>query len=442
MSPARAAFGVMAAALVLLLAAPGPASAQSFGTDEAINELNTSRDMIERSVELYRNGQHDQAYETARNAYLDHFEFVEIPLRVRDEGLTLQLEEDYANFRNAIEDGAPTGDVTEHAAELRAGLDRVERELGSPGIGAPLLAMLMSFVLLFREGLEAVLVVAAILGYLEASRNRRYRGSVLKGVGAGVVATVATFALVSLVLELAPVQRELLEAVTMILAIVVLFYVSFWLIARLEHRRWMEFVKARVWTAAATGATLALAGVGFTAVYREGFETVLLYQALFDMTTGLTIWVALGAVAATAALTAVGFAIFRLGRKLPIKTFLSLAVILVMAMSVAFVGNAVRELQQATFLPVTFLEDVPRLPIFLADLTGWHPTLQSLLAQAVLASVYVAGACWVFAVMPLRERRAALAAGPAAEDPAKEGHPTAKMPPLAQPAREQAGRRG
>jgi hypothetical protein len=111
-------------------------------------------------------------------------------------------------------------------------------------------------------------------------------------------------------------------------------------------------------------------------------------------------------------------------------------------MSVAFVGNAIRELQQATFLPVTFLEDVPRLPIFLADLTGWHPTLQSLLAQAVLAAVYVAGALWVFALMPLRERRAALAAGPAPEDPARDGHPAPKVPTLSQPAREQAGRRG
>jgi high-affinity iron transporter len=438
----RTVFGVVCAAVVLLLAAPAVASAQGFGTEEAIKELNTSRDMIERSLEQYGDGQRDEAYETARNAYLDHFEFVEIPLRVRDEGLTLELEEDYANLRNAIQDGAPAGEVDELAAELRAGLDRVERELGSPGIGAPLLAALMSFVLLFREGLEAVLVVAAILGFLEASRNRRYRGSVLKGVGAGAVATVVTFLLVSLVLEVAPVQRELLEAVTLILAIVVLFYVSFWLIARLEHRRWMEFVKARVWGATATGATLALAGIGFTAVYREGFETVLLYQALLDMTTGLTLWVALGALAGAVALTAVGLAIFRLGRKLPIKTFLSFAVILVMAMSVAFVGNAVRELQQATFLPITFLEDVPRLPIFLADLTGWHPTLQSLLAQAVLAAIYVAGAVWVFAVMPYRERRATRATGVPDEAAAPDAQAPAKVPTLAQPAGEQAGRRG
>lgn len=406
-----------ALALGALLSLPHAAGAQAIGTSEGIDELNQSRDQIERSLELYRDGRQDEAYTEARNAYLDHFEFVEIPLRVRDEGLTLELEEDYAQLRNAIEAGAPASEVDEIAGELRGGLDRVERELASPGIAAPLIALLMSFILIFREGLEAVLVVAAILGYLEASRNRRYRGSVLKGVAAAVVATAATFVLISLVLELAPVQREILEAGTTLLAVVVLFYVSFWLVSRLEHRRWMEFVNAKVWAAATTGATLALFGVGFTAVYREGFETVLMYQALINMTSGMEPWVALGAVIGAAVLAVVAFAIFRLGRKLPVRTFLTGAVVMVMALSVAFVGNAVRELQQATVIPLDFLENAPRLPIFLADITGWHPTLQSIVAQAALAAVYLLGAVWMFVVMPARERRARAASAPAAAGP-------------------------
>ena len=398
------------AALLALCVLPAGAGAQSFSKEDAVKELNKSRDQIERSVELYHDGRTDEAYKTARNAYLDHFEFVEVPLRVQNEAMTLQLEEDYADLRNEMEAGAPGHKIDETAGELRGGLDDVERELATLGIGAPLLAALLSFVLLFREGLEAVLVVAAILGYLEASRNRQYRGSVLKGVGAAVVATAATFVLMGVLLEVAPVQREVLEAGTTLLAVAVLFYVSFWLISRLDHRRWMEFVNAKVWAAATTGATLALAGVGFTAVYREGFETSLMYQALFGMTEGLTFWLVVGAAAAALALAAVAYAIFRLGRKLPVRTFLTIAVVMVMALSVAFVGNAVRELQQAALLHVTFLENFPRLPIFLADLTGIHPTSQSLLAQAALTTIYVGGAVWMFLIMPARERRAARAA--------------------------------
>jgi high-affinity iron transporter len=394
--------------LLGILLAGSPANAQIQVTSrEAIVELDEARALIDQSVELYGAGRAEEAYLAARNAYLDHFEYVEIPLRVRDEALTLELEEDFAEFRNLIEAGAAVEDVEAVAAVVRRGLDRVERVLSSPGLGAPAIAAGYSFTILFREGLEAVLVVAAILGYLEASRNLAYRGPVLAGVGAAAVATVLIFILAAFVFSIAPVQRELLEAGTAILAVAVLFYVSFWLVARLDQRRWMEFVKGKVWSAAATGSTLALAGVGFTAVFREGLETVLFYQALLSFAEGLGLWVALGATGGAVALAVIAVFVFRAGRRIPVRAFLGTAVIIVMVLSIALVGNAVRALQEAAILPVTFLEGVPRLPIFLADLTGWHPTTQTILAQAVLAAIYVAGAVWMFVVLPRRERRVA-----------------------------------
>lgn len=400
----RRLFVVLAACGALLMLA-SPAQAQGVTPAEGVDELEKSRVLIDESLELYEQGKTEEAYTAARNAYLDHFEFVEIPLRVRDEGLTLELEEDYATLRNLIEDEAPIGEVEKVAGELRHGLDRVERRLSNAGVVAPLLAFTSAFIILFREGFEAVLVVAAVLGYLEASRNTQYKGAVLKGVAAAVVASLAVYLLATVFLRIAPVQRELLEAGTAVLAVIMLFYVSFWLIARLEHRRWMEFVKAKVWAAATTGSALALAGVGFTAVFREGFETVLFYQALLSFAEGLQLWVGLGTLAGFLVLAAVGYLIFKAGRKLPVKAFLGTAVVMIMALSVAFIGNAVRALQQAAFLSVTFLEEVPRLPIFLADLTGWHPTRESLIAQAVLASVYILGAVWTFLVLPRRESR-------------------------------------
>lgn len=387
------------AGVLLLFASPARAQVTP---EEGVAELDRARALVGRSVELYESGRADEAYTAARNAYLDHFEFVEIPLRVRDEGLTLELEEDFAELRNLIEAGAPVDEVSDVARTVQLGLDRVQKVLTDPGLGAPAIAAAYSFVILFREGLEAVLVIAAILGYLEASRNVAYRRPILLGVGAAGVASVLTFVLATLVLSIAPVQRELLEAGTALLAVALLFYVSFWLVARLDQRRWMEFVKAKVWSAASTGSMLALAAVGFTAVYREGFETVLFYQALLAFAQELEAWVALGAVAGALALGGVGLAIFRAGKRIPLKAFLGTAVVMVMALSVAMVGNAVRALQEATVLPVTFLEGVPRLPIFLADLTGWHPTLQTILAQAVLAAIYVAGAMWTFVLLPRR----------------------------------------
>jgi high-affinity iron transporter len=408
--------GLLTTALVALVGLPAWAQGVDVGPEEGVDELDRSRALIDRALELYEQGDADAAYTAARNSYLDHFEYVEIPLRVRDEGLTLELEEDFATFRNQIEAGTDLDSVEATAAELGRGLDSVERVLSEPGIAAPILAAGYSFLILFREGFEAVLVVAAILGYLAASRNNQYRPAVLKGVGLAGIATVVTFVIAALVIEVAPVQREVIEAVTALLAVVVLFYVSFWLVTRLEHRRWMEFVKAKVWAAATTGSTVALAGVGFTAVYREGFETVLFYQALLSFAEGLLVWVVAGAVAGACVLGVIAFAIFRAGRKMPVKAFLGTAVVLVMAMSVAFVGNAVRALQEAAAIPVTFLESLPRLPIFLAELTGWHPTRETILAQGALTLVYVLGALVTFVVLPRRERRAAPPRGPRAEE--------------------------
>lgn len=398
--PRLALLGLFAGAFLL---PSSPAHAQ-VTPEEGIAELERARTLVDRSVALHEAGRSEDAYIAARNAYLDHFEFVEIPLRVRDEKLTLELEEDFAELRNLIQAGAPPDEVSEVASVVQSGLDRVEKVLTAPGLGAPAIAVGYSFMILFREGLEAVLVLAAILGYLEASRNLAYRKPVLAGVAAAVGATVLTFVLAAVVLSIAPVQRELLEAGTALLAVALLFYVSFWLVARLDQRRWMEFVKAKVWSAASTGSAFALAAVGFTAVYREGFETVLFYQALLSFAEELELWVALGALAGAVALGAVGFAIFRAGKRIPVKAFLGGAVVMVMVLSVALIGNAVRALQEATLVPVTFLEGVPRLPIFLADLTGWHPTLQTILAQVALALVYVLGAIWTFAIRPRRER--------------------------------------
>jgi high-affinity iron transporter len=372
--------------------------------EEAVHELDTGRRLVDTSVQLYQDGDTAGAYEAARNSYLDHFEYVEIPLRVRDEGLTLEVEEDYATLRNLIEAGSPINDVEASAAEVQRGLDEVEKTLSEPGLAAPLIALTYAFTILFREGLEAVLVVAAVLGYLEASRNTQYRKPVLRGVAGAVLATIVLFIVATAFVQLAPLQRELLEAGTALLAVVVLFYVSFWLVTRLEHRRWMEFVKAKVWTAATTGSTVALAGVGFTAVFREGFETVLFYQALITFSDGLIEYIAIGTVLGLVALAGIGWVIFKAGRRIPIKAFLTTAVTVVMVVSVAFAGNAVRGFQEAALLPVTYIESLPRLPIFVAHLTGWYPTRETLLAQGLLSLVYVLGAVWTFGVLPRREK--------------------------------------
>lgn len=396
---------VLAAVLAVIATAPA-AGSEDVGVERAVHEVDRSEALVDRAVDTAAAGDAERGYELARSAYLDHFELVEIPLRLRDPNLVLDLEFEFAQLRDGIRAGEDIGETRATAREVRSGLDDVRRSLESKGFAAPALAFGFSFSILFREGLEAVLLLAVLLGSLEAARASNYRRPLAWGAAAALAATAITFALATWVIDIAPVNREVLEAVTALLAVGVLFVVSFWVISRLEHRHWMEFMRARVSTAVAAGGALAFAGLGFTAIYREGFETVLFYQALTLFAEGLMLWVVLGAIAAAIALVGAGYAIFGLGKKLPVRPLLIGAASVLMLLSVAFVGNAVRSLQGADIVGITPISDGwARLPIFLAELTGIHPTQESIGAQAALLTVYVLGALYMFVWRPARRRR-------------------------------------
>src|SRR5256714_600883 len=337
---------------------------------------------------------------------------IEGTIRANDKDLYIRFEDDFAalskaaaagdtkcaEIRGLITGGASTGEIRGTIVELRGLIDDAERHLTSTGIGAPSVVAGQSFLIIFREGLEAVLLLSALLGSLEAAKASQYRKPVVAGMAAAAAASIAMFFVLRVVLDSLPFSQEVLEAATAIVATVVLFYVSFWLIARLEQRRWLEFLRSRVWSAVSVGSTSALVLVGFTAVFPEGFETSLMYQALVSFGAGLIGWILLGLGLGLVALTVVAYGIFKLGRKLPIKTFLSGAVVLLMATSVAFLGNAVRSLQAADVMALTPLHGWPRAPIFLSQSLGYWPSVQTVVAQAALSLVYIGGAVYMFGI--------------------------------------------
>ena len=397
--------GVLLAVLAAALPATGPAvAAGDVSRADAIRLLDETRASIDETLALIKAGNEEQALAEAKDGYLSHFELVETPLRVADNDLTVEAEFQFAAIRTAIQDERPIDEIREQIVELRGMLDGAERAITDAGVGAPALVTTQSFLILFREGFEIVLLLSVLLGYLEAARSPHYIKPILGGVALAAIATVITVLLMPTIFSILPVGREVLEAVVALVAVAVLFYVSFWLIARIEHNRWMEFVRARLWTAISVGSTASLVAVGFTAVYREGFETALFYQSLMTFGEGLGRYILLGVALAVVALTGVAIVVFRVGRKLPVRTFMNVAVIMVMATSIAMLGNAVKTLQAADL--ITYRRtDGPRLPIFLAEATGVWPTVPSLVAQLLLATVYVVGALHMFVLKPwLAER--------------------------------------
>jgi high-affinity iron transporter len=388
-----------------------PTLQQSVSREEAIRQLAVVRASIDQTLELVKQGKVEQAYDQAKTGYLDHFEYVEIPLRVAAPDLTAEAETKFAEIRGLIKDRAPVDVVRTNIIELRRLIDDTERRLTDTGFNAAAVVAGQSFLIIFREGLEAVLLLTALLGYLEATKATQYRKPITWGVIIGLAATAVTYLVLRSILAVLPVGREVLEAAVATAAVAVLIYISFWLIARLEHRRWMEFLRSRLFNAVSIGSTTALVLVGFTAMYREGLETALLYQALVEFGEGLGWWIIAGLAAGLIALAVVSYLIFRLGRRLPIKTFLICAVLLLMATSVAFLGNAVRSLQTADLVGLTPINGLPRAPIFLSQALGYWPSVETLASQAVLAAVYVLGAAWLLMVRPRRTREVRWASG-------------------------------
>ena len=191
------------------------------------------------------------------------------------------------------------------SARCRAASTTSSARSTEKGVAAPPVAFGFSFSILFREGLEAVLLIAILLGSLEAARAANYRRPLAWGAAAAHRRDRGDVRAVD--------DRDRARAgepggagggARRCSRWRVLFVVTFWLVSRLEQRRWMEFMRSRVSAAVATGGAIAFAGLGFTAIYREGFETVLFYQALTLYAEGLMLWVALGAAVAAAALGA------------------------------------------------------------------------------------------------------------------------------------------
>jgi high-affinity iron transporter len=268
--PARVLAGLFLVMLGLLAgASPAFAADGSAVTrDEAVRQLGVVRASIDQTLELVKEGRRQEAYVQAKAGYLDHFEFVEVPLRVVAPDLTADAETKFAGIRGLITSGAPTEQVRDNIVALRRLIDDSERRLTDPGFQAAGVVAGQSFLIIFREALEAVLLLTALLGYLEAAKASSYRRPIVWGMGLALVAAGLTFLLLRAVLAALPVGREVLEAATAFAAVAVLLYISFWLITRPENRRWQEFLRSWLFNAVSVGSSAALVLVGSTALPR------------------------------------------------------------------------------------------------------------------------------------------------------------------------------
>jgi high-affinity iron transporter len=368
-------------------------------TGTAVSEgvFNEVRRELDSAYALARAGRFEEARTAAMDAYVT-FEQVERELKVKDPGLTVRIEAAFSSLRTRTGGTATPEQLSGIRQELARALETAERTMVDRLSTSSL--FVQSFIILVREGLEAILVIGALMAFLVKTGNGHRRRDIHLGVGAAVVMSLLTAAALETVFVLSRSHQEGLEGGVMVLAAATLFYVSYWLLSKMEVVKWNRFVKGKMENALTRGSALALASVAFLAVYREGFETVLFYKAL-AVSGGAGAWapVAGGILVGGLVLGVDYVAINRVGVRLPLKPLFGVTGALLYYMAFVFAGKGIAELQESGAVSLTPLAWAPRIPGM-----GIYPTVESLAVQGLLVALAVLALIWIFVVEPTRLR--------------------------------------
>lgn len=277
----------------------------------------------------------------------------------------------------AAEKGAAEVPAEEAAAEV------TEEAQSSP----QWLTFLGAFGIIVREGLEAILVIAAIIAYLVKSGNGKSLKNVYIGALAGILASFAAAAVLYFVKQAvagAGMAQELIEGVTALIAVCVLFYVSNWMISKAEAAAWTGYIDSKVRSGVEKRSAFTLAFTAFLSVFREGAEVVLFYQPMLQEGNAGMVWAGFGA--GVVILVFVYLAITKLSIKLPIKVFFTATSILMAVMCVSFLGSGIKELAEGNLFDLTLR--VPGIPENdVIQIFGIYPYLETLVPQLILAII-------------------------------------------------------
>ncbi len=362
---------------------------RGFLEDQTGNPLIVSRSLLRDAMALYAKGEKDKAYQKAVDAYLDGFELAEPALFSRDLSFGRSLEANFTDFRNSIKRGDDVARLQKLYEQMDAGLVEASKMLSQKDQLAGAYVFLNAALIILREGLEAALILAAIFALLRVMGAREVLPYIHLGWVLALIAGLLTWVLAQTVLNISGGHRESMEGFATLMAAIVLFYMGYWLHTKAEAKRWQKFVQDKVHQALSGKRILALVGLSFFAVYREAFEVVLFYQALWLQSSNAPYEVVWGFMAGAAALALLALAIFSLGLRVPLKYFFGATGALLYLLAFTFAGDGVKELQAAGWFSVTPLRYSPHLPVL-----GLYPTLETLTAQTVMLLALLATLFW------------------------------------------------
>lgn len=353
-----------------VLSAPTPAS------------LAVAREKLTQSVAAYRAGDRRNAERLALSAYLDGFEPVEPILTARDATLMARIERAMGEFRSAIGRGAPPDEVASKAAIIESLFADAEAVL-SPDAASDASTFIGALTILLREGLEALLIVVAMIAFLRKADRPEVLSYVHGGWILALVAGGATWAVATYAIAISGVSRELTEGFGSLFAAVVLVSVGIWMHGKSQAENWQRYIRDVLGKALSRRSAWFLFGLAFLVVYREAFETILFFAALAAQGSGTMI--AAGTGAAVAILAVLAWIMLRYSRSLPIGKFFAYSTVLIAILAVVLTGKGTAALQEAGLIGISPVANIPRV-----SMLGIFPSLQPLLLQILtLAALWI-----------------------------------------------------
>ena len=410
----RIAAACAALLMALLLALPVYAEQKYANWQEVASTMGT---VLDGAVEAYGAGGEDAGKKATEQVNVAYYKFYEklgfektvmasisgsrgtdvehqfylVKKVIRDGGSQEELKSSVETLKSMLTEDAITLDGGEAAAQGNGSAAAADSAGGSSSGGAAWQTFLAVLGLTLREGLEAILVIAAIIAYLVKTNSRKYLASVYIGAGLGVLFSVVLAMIFNgIAASLGDAQsgagQEIFEGITMFLAVIVLFYVSNWMLSKAEAETWSKYIKDKVQQSIDKGSMYTLSFSAFLAVAREGAELIMFFQGMRANITNNPQMLWGGLALAVLILAIVYVAITKLSVRLPLKPFFTFTSVLMFILCISFIGKGVYELQEADVIGRTI---IPWMNGFNFELLGIYDRYENLIPQLILLALTI-----------------------------------------------------
>lgn len=340
--------------------------------------FDVAKQRLAESLKAYEARDIRRATDLALSAYLDGVEPLEHALGARDGSLKGRIETAMSKYRSMVASTATLTELQGQVVQIQGLFTEAERLLASGAADAPA-AFFGSFTILLREGIEALLVVVAMIAFLRKAERQDGLPYVHAGWVGALALGAATWAVATYVVGVSGASREVTEGLSSLFAAAVLVSVGMWMHQKSVAGRWQVYLREKMSAALNRKSAWFLFGLSFIAVYREVFETILFYAALWQQ--GEHGALIAGLVTGTVVLGAIAVVLLRFSKSLPVGQFFAWSSALVAVLAVVLTGKGVAALQEAGWL-TAYATDTPRI-----EFLGVYPSLQVLGAQLVVAAV-------------------------------------------------------